>query len=746
MPTIHPSAIFSTLFRLLSWVFLRMIYVPQAHVALVTIFGLFVIFWLSENKPEDDPRPIKVVDLKDRDEKAPNGNGVYPPVEGIVIKPLGPSTVLPTKLLFSLPSRERWINWFHFLTNTLLALLVLDSTISPRSLSTSYDDVTFARVGAVYSDAVKIHIRYPGLIEDTSLHSGVGVLKVVWREVSAASVESEAGLWKDGPVVQLSEENDWVGVAHLSKLWPAHNYQFRLAYPNSTFLPYPSTPLPFRTFPDPRQKYGTQFTFIASDGIRPNFPYKPSLSPLSRYPGFDLLKEHFFPELEAPVTTVKPTVVDSQDPVPEAEAQPPTSATPQVSVDDLVDCPPSPEPLAEPAETQNTEIPQPTPLVTKVWSILEPFVTKPKPAKTTLYSKPPAFLLLLGDLLPQKAPLPFKTEQIDFSKEFRSLFASPSFRAVYERLPVIHAFGSRVVSVTQADPISIPERAASAYDVFSQSASYPPTSRDGKYFEFKYGDNAFFVLDTTTHRSPVDRSDEPEAPEPTLLGSAQVAELFAWAAKVNHTTTFKFVVSPVPFSQLWGPSLSQAQTWADYPSERARVLELLSSVMNLIIVSGGPHEFAHINYFDGKVPEFITGPLSADTALPIPGLGPLQSRATIKVTNETKVVTLPPVGYESAEEADTIVLEDIKEVAEEQLVKHVRAGNHKWSTFEVDTTVPQVPTLAVTLFVDGEEQYQTLITGQQVPFRKTSAVGAVLTGGLKGVLGKMGFGRLFGKN
>lgn len=129
---------------------------------------------------------------------------------------------------------------------------------------------------------------------------------------------------------------------------------------------------------------------------RPNFPYQPSLSPLSKYPGFDLLKDHFFPEPEAPVTTVKPTVVDSQDPVPEAEAQPPTSVTPQVKVEDLDDCPPSPEPLAEPAVAQSTEIPQPTPLATKFWSVLEPFVANPKPAKKTFYSKPPAFLLLLG--------------------------------------------------------------------------------------------------------------------------------------------------------------------------------------------------------------------------------------------------------------------------------------------------------------------------------------------------------------
>lgn len=67
------------------------IYVPQAHVALVTIFFLFVIFWLSEDKAEKDSRPVKVVDLKDHDGKTPNGNGVLVPVEGIVVKPLGVS-------------------------------------------------------------------------------------------------------------------------------------------------------------------------------------------------------------------------------------------------------------------------------------------------------------------------------------------------------------------------------------------------------------------------------------------------------------------------------------------------------------------------------------------------------------------------------------------------------------------------------------------------------------------------------
>lgn len=78
------------------------IYVPQAHVALVTIFSLFVIFWLSEDKPEKDPRPVKVVDLKDQDEKTPNGNGVHVPVEGIVVKPLGVSPLFSPPFFYLL--------------------------------------------------------------------------------------------------------------------------------------------------------------------------------------------------------------------------------------------------------------------------------------------------------------------------------------------------------------------------------------------------------------------------------------------------------------------------------------------------------------------------------------------------------------------------------------------------------------------------------------------------------------------
>lgn len=52
----------------------------------------------------------------------------------------------------------------------------------------------------------------------------------------------------------------------------------------------------------------------------------------------------------------------------------------------------------------------------------------------------------------------------------------------------------------------------------------------------RYGDNAFFVLDTTTHRLPIAKADDPSVPEPTLLGTAQVAELFSWAAKVARAS------------------------------------------------------------------------------------------------------------------------------------------------------------------------------------------------------------------
>jgi hypothetical protein len=73
-----------------------------------------------------------------------------------------------------------------------------------------------------------------------------------------------------------------------------------LAHTNRTLLPYPASPIRFRTFPDPRLQSGSHFRFVVSSCLTPNFPYVPLQS--KRIRGFDLLADYLFPE---------PTVVDT---------------------------------------------------------------------------------------------------------------------------------------------------------------------------------------------------------------------------------------------------------------------------------------------------------------------------------------------------------------------------------------------------------------------------------------------------
>lgn len=73
-----------------------------------------------------------------------------------------------------------------------------------------------------------------------------------------------------------------------------------LAHTNRTFLPYPASPIRFRTFPDSRLQTGSHFRFVVSSCLTPNFPYAPFQS--RRIKGFDLLADYLFAE---------PTVVDT---------------------------------------------------------------------------------------------------------------------------------------------------------------------------------------------------------------------------------------------------------------------------------------------------------------------------------------------------------------------------------------------------------------------------------------------------
>src|SRR4051812_16405836 len=84
-----------------------------------------------------------------------------------------------------------------------------------------------------------------------------------------------------------------------------------------------------------------------------------------------------------------------------------------------------------------------------------------------------------------------------------------------------------------------------------------PIEPDTSYFEFTYGDAAFFFLDTRRFRSPAAK---------TMLGDTQKHHLLAWLTRTNHTASFKFIISSMPFTRNF--EQGSMDSWVDYLDER----------------------------------------------------------------------------------------------------------------------------------------------------------------------------------
>jgi alkaline phosphatase D len=203
------------------------------------------------------------------------------------------------------------------------------------------------------------------------------------------------------------------------------------------------------------------------------------------------------------------------------------------------------------------------------------------------------------------------------------------------------------------------------------------TARTGDYRTFRWGKNVeLFLLDGRSFRSahataacggdiaptapaavrqafaalapalakPVPQSclDAINAPRRTLLGAAQLAA-FTKAIRAS-TATFKVVIDPEPMLQLYALPYDR---WEGYASERARVIEVLRSIRNVVLLTTDMH--AHVigeirtDTFAPGGPagtgiwEVVTGPVATntyareiDSFLGAPGFGAVVTGAFFK--------------------------------------------------------------------------------------------------------------------
>nr|AXF50744.1 phosphodie terase [Inonotus obliquus] len=549
-------------------------------------------------------------------------------------------------LILDLPSSSVKLRKLSFLINSILLLSAADFVTHP--IRHPAHDVTFVRVGAVDHRSAKISLRYPGS-NSTDRHA----VKVLFRPFSGDSTEQAR--WIEGPVVELLEQEDWANVTRIPNLWPSTTYEYKLAVPDSNHdLPYPASPLRFETFPDPRLTAGSHFRFIATSCILPNFPYVPGKG--NRIKGFDLMAEALRQEQS------------SSDASPSA----PSTSSQSTSPDD--ESVPSPHNLEQPKDS-------------------------PLPGETPLTK----FLLLLGDFIYADVPYYYGNSLEAYRRLYRRVYASPSFRKVYERLPTLNIYDDHEIlnnfSGLENDTSIVFPNASNTFELYNARANYDPKDKDKYYYDFRiytsYGDVAFFVLDARRHRS-----SSPET-HPTMLGDQQAQALLNWLAEANQTSTFKFIVSSVPFTTLWQHD-AQVDTWAGFRHERSSLLETLHTVPNLFILSGDRHEFAAIEFngpFDWVHPiyEFSTSPLNM-FYMPIIRTLDMQSSAHVERTRKLTQV--------SEEDGTPMIIEEKYQIPEERVIQYLPLGNHKWTSFEIDTRDPSKPSITAEVIIDGRLAYR----------------------------------------
>ncbi|KAH6918856.1 alkaline phosphatase [Coprinopsis sp. MPI-PUGE-AT-0042] len=662
--------IFSTLFRAFAYIFLQIIPTSLGPLALPVLYVTHLLSLAVVSLPT-----IPVVNVPGENDvvcKVKSEENGQTEVNGqpVEITAIEKSPSFFEALLFSKKSRSYLVNALNIGINTLLLAACADLALNPMFFPET--DVTFARVGAVYPDSAKITVRWPPTNGNLTEHDA----QVLYRPADSISEG-----WKDGPAILLQDKNDWVATVKLDALWPETVYEYVLSDLNKTHLA--DSPQRFQTFPDPRLHSGSHFKFLVTSCIIPNFPYKGPQERLN-IKGFDLLESYLRP---APADH---GTITAEDPVPEEKA----------SNDDI------------PVEEQIAAA------VVK---------TSVEPPLSNLHK----FMLFLGDFVYADVPLYFGDDSSSYMRLYRRVYASPSFQKVLKHLPIFFAYDDHeFINNYQGEGVDVPPyaNATQGYGLYNGQSNYDSVTPGSHYYNFTYGDVAFFVLDTRRHRSNVATTAEEDR---TMLGQDQYEAFYNWLSRVNQTSTFKFVVSSVPFTSLWQGD-AQKDSWAGFANEKAQILEAMQTVPNVFVLSGDRHEFAAVEFPASAnhlhpVHEFSASPLNMFYIPYIRTLKLESDKLISRVKNTTKLTDEGPV-VEVQEEF----------IPEERALKYLPDGNSKWSSIEIDTRNYTRPILRLEAVIDGKPVYHLEIIGTPVYTNPSKALISIPLG-LKHLLGKLGF-------
>ncbi|KAJ1857248.1 hypothetical protein LPJ76_001919 [Coemansia sp. RSA 638] len=226
-------------------------------------------------------------------------------------------------------------------------------------------------------------------------------------------------------------------------------------------------------------------------------------------------------------------------------------------------------------------------------------------------------IMFMGDFIYADVPLYFGPATEDYRRLYRQVYAAQSSRRLLRKVPMLHVYDDHEIKNNWHDQDQPPMGSAmAAYNEYNGLPNPPPAVSGASYYNFTYGNIAFYAWDTRRYRTqwetPNDSGDAAASDEHTMLGQEQKQHFIQWLRDVNHTAAVKFVISSVPVTTGWSNFDSSQDTWRGYPTERAEILNLTQHIPNLFFLSGDRHEMAAVELPSGNI-EFSTSPVSQFT-------------------------------------------------------------------------------------------------------------------------------------
>ncbi|PVU91223.1 hypothetical protein BB561_004513 [Smittium simulii] len=276
-------------------------------------------------------------------------------------------------------------------------------------------------------------------------------------------------------------------------------------------------------------------------------------------------------------------------------------------------------------------------------------------------------VMFMGDFIYADSPHFFGPQIEDYRRLYRQVYAIDDTKNLVSNVPMLHIYDDHEITDNWDSKQSPPyNNAMKAY--WEYNGLYNPDSPfpNALYYNFTFGDIAFYVWDTRGNR---DSHKIEDSPQKTMLGQEQKNHFFQWLKHVNHTSAVKFVVSSVPLAYVWDCADAKEDTWGGYRYEREEILSYTKYVPNLFFLSGDRHETAVVRLSSDNI-EFSTSPVN-QFSLPY-------------VNNH--------VSYSGG---------DITEY-------FIQPGQIKYGVIEVDTkTDPNIPKVKYNLFTNNEQDENT---------------------------------------